>query len=229
MTRTVRAATAAFAMLGGMAAVGCHAADRPGLQARFQNLNGNNSWPERYGCLARQSVLHPFEVQMHNAAVLDAVINNLDFDSGTDRLNGVGRDKLDRLARKMPVPQSKVYVQTASDVPYDPTNPQAVVVARSELDQKRTQAVLAYLGTRPSTRGVAFEVTVLDIADPGVNAAGPAASVRGLTNQYRSTLQGAVGGQLQGVGGGLATSTIGVAPTVGQPTAPTTGGNGPIR
>jgi hypothetical protein len=228
MTRSFRAAAAAMLALGGLGGMGCMSADRPGLQARFQDVNGNNSWPERNSYLARQSVIHPFETQMNNAAVLNGVLNNLDFDSGTDKLNGVGRDKLDRHARKMPIPDAKVYVQTAADVSYDPTAPEKVVAARSDLDQKRAQAVLSYLNTRPNTRGVTFEVTTLDIDNPGVNAAGPASAVRGLARQYQSTITGAVGGQVQGVGGGQATNTVGVAPSANQPTtgpSSTGGGN----
>jgi hypothetical protein len=209
MTRKISVAAAAVVM-GGLLG-GCASADRPGLQARFQDLSGNNAWPQRNSYLARESVLYPFEVQVNNATVLNGVINNLDFESGSDRLNGVGRDKLDRHARKMPAPDGKVYLQTSADVPFDPAAPEKAVQVRTDLDQKRAQAVLSYLNTRPNTRGVAFEVTTIDIADPGTNAAGPASAVRGLNTQYRSTLQGSVGGQVQGVGGGQATNTIGVS------------------
>ena len=212
MTRTVRAAATAMLVMGGLTAVGCATAERPSVQDKFQSLNGNNCWPERPSYLARESVLHPFEVQANNAAVLDGVINNNDFDTGSDKLNGVGRDKLNRLARKMPAPDSRVYLQTAADVAYDPASPDKVVAARAELDMKRSQAILGYLATRPNTRGVAFDVQAIDVADPGVNAAGPAIAVRGLSTQYSSSLRGMVGGQLQGIGGGQATNTVGVAP-----------------
>ncbi|MBY0457316.1 MAG: hypothetical protein K2V38_08270 [Gemmataceae bacterium] len=209
MTRKISVAAAAVVM-GGLLG-GCASGERPSLQSKFQDLNGNNSWPQRYSYPARESVLHPFEVQMNNAKVLDGVVNNLDFESGTDRLNGVGRDKLDRHARKMPAPDPRVFVQTSADVPYDPAAPEKTVQVRTELDQKRAQAVLSYLNTRPNTRGAAFEVVSIDIADPGTNAAGPANAMRGLNLQYRSTLQGSVGGQVQGIGGGQATNTIGVS------------------
>lgn len=225
MTRTVRAATAAVMVASGLA-VGCASADRPGVQERFQQVNNNNCWPERPSAMAREAVLHPFETQRNNAAVLDGVLNNLDFEAGSEKLNGVGRDKLDRLARKMPAPDPKVYVQTANDVPYDDNAPEKAVAARVELDQKRAQTVLAYLNTRPNTRGAAFEVQSIDIADPGINSAGPAQSVRGLVTQYRSTLQGSIGGQLQGVGGGQATGTIGVTPGGAGAPQPSTQGGG---
>jgi hypothetical protein len=226
MTRSVRVAAAAMLAVGGLIAAGCSSPDRPGIQARFQDLNGNNGWPERNNNLARQSVLHPFETQMNNAEVFNGVLNNQDFDSGTDKLNGVGRDKLDRHARKMPAPNSKVYLQTAGDVSYDPSNPDKVSVIRNELDQKRSQAVLTYLNTRPNTRGTAFEVTTIDVDNVGVNAAGPATSVRGLNSQYRSTLNGAVGGALVGVGGGQAVGTIGVTPVQSTGGTGTGGGAG---
>jgi hypothetical protein len=224
MTRTVRSAATAAMLMGGLMAIGCASADRPGLQERFQNLNNNNCWPERPSAMAREAVLHPFETQQNNARALDGVLNNLDFEAGTEKLNGVGRDKLDRLARKMPAPNPTVYLQTANDVAYDDKAPDRTAAARMELDQKRGQAVLTYLASRPN-RGVNYEVQPIDIADPGVNSSGPSQSVRGIATQYRSTLQGAVGGQLQGTGGGLATGTLGVTPgaNVAAP-QPNTGG-----
>jgi hypothetical protein len=200
--------------MGGLMAVGCASADRPGVQSRFQELNGNNSWPERPGYLARESVLHPFEVQQMNAGILDSVLNTTDFDAGTERLNGVGREKLNRAARKMPMPDQIVFLQTAGDVAYDETMPERSIAARTELDQKRAQAILTYLSTRPNTRGVSFQVQTIDIADPNTNSSGPASAVRGLANQYRSSITGAISnGNPAGTGGGLATNTIGVTPT----------------
>ena len=100
MTRTLRAAAALVVTAGGLLAVGCTGG--PGAQARFQDLNNNNGWPERNGFMTWQAVLHPFEVQANNAVSTDGVMLNAFFDNGSDKLNGVGRDKLDQLARKMP-------------------------------------------------------------------------------------------------------------------------------
>lgn len=142
MTGKTRKAFVAALAAGVLGAVGCSG---PGLQESFQNVNNNNSWPERNSALARQAVLHPFEVQQNNAAVVNDVILNAHFDNGTDALNGVGRDKLDQLARRMPSPNPVVWLQTANDVVYESKSPDKSAAARAELDTKRSAAVLAYL------------------------------------------------------------------------------------
>ncbi len=223
MTRTLRAAAAFLMTASGMMAVGCTGG--PGLQARFQDVNNNNSWPERYNYQTRQAVLYPFEVQTNNAVAADGVILNAFFDDGTDKLNGVGRDKLNQLARKMPAANPTIYLQTANDVAFDEKAPDKAVAARAELDNKRQATVLAYLGTRPATRGTPFSVTVLDNADTTTQSTGPASAVRGLSNSYRSGVTGGfAGGNPLGAGGGQATNTVGVAAS---PAGPAQGGNMP--
>jgi hypothetical protein len=224
MTRTLRAAVAAVVAAGGVLSVGC--CGGPGLQARFQDVNNNNSWPERNSYLARQPVLHAFETQANNALSTNDVILTAFFENGTATLNPVGRDKLDQLARKMPVPNPIVYLQTANDVVYDEKAPEKTVAARADLDTKRQQAILAYLNTRVAAKNTPFSVLPIDIQDPSTNSAGPAAAVRGLTLQYRSGITGGISsGNPMGAGGGQATSTIGVAPTAGG--TPQPGGSGP--
>ncbi len=213
MTGKTRKALVAALAAGVLGAVGCAA---PNVQEEFQKVNNNNGWPERNGYLARQAVLHPFEVQQNNAGVVNDVILNTFFDNGSDKLNGVGRNKLDQLARKMPSPNSTVLVQTSNDVVYDEKAPEKTATARGDLDQKRASAVLAYLNARPATRGTAFSVQAIDIDDPTINSAGPASAVRGLTQQYRSGISGGVsGGNPAGSGGGTASNTLGVTPTAG--------------
>jgi hypothetical protein len=221
--RMFRAAAAAvLAACGGMT-VGCAG---PGLQESFQQVNNNNSWPERNSYLARQAVLHPFEVQQNNAAVLDDVVLNGFFDNGSATLNGVGREKLDRLNRRMPAVHPTVYLQTSNDVAFDDKAPEKSAAARIELDQKRANAVLAYLNARPS-RGVSWSVQAIDIADPSVNSVGPASAVRGLQSQYRSGITGGIsGGNPAGAGGGLASSTVGIAPNQAGPQQQSGGGTG---
>jgi len=220
----VRAAVVAALTAGVLGAVGC--AGGPGLQARFQDVNNNNSWPERNNAIARQSVLHPFEVQQNNAAVVNDVILNTMFDSGSDKLNGVGREKLDQLARKMPAPNPVVWVQMSNDLVYDDKAPEKTVMARTDLDQKRAAAVFGYLNARPN-RGVSYSVQVLDMGDPSINSAGPAAAVRGLTQQYKSGITGSIsGGNPVGAGGGVATNTVGVTPTATGPQQAQGGGAG---
>lgn len=227
MTGKTRKALVAVLAAGAVGAVGCAG---PGLQERFQGVNNNNGWPERNGYLARQAVLHPFEVQQNNAAVVNDVILNGYFESGSDKLNGVGRDKLDQLVRRMPSPNPTVYLQTSNDVVFDDKAPEKTVAARSDLDQKRASAVLAYLNARPA-RGVTWSVQALDIGDPTINSAGPASAVRGLTQQYRSGITGGIsGGNPVGAGGGVATGTLGVTPSSSAPQqgggAGTAGGSG---
>ncbi len=210
MTGKTRKALVAVMTAGVLGAIGCAG---PGLQERFQGVNNNNGWPERNGFLARQAVLHPFEVQQNNAAVVNDVILNGYFENGSDKLNGVGRDRLDHLVRKMPSPNPTVYVQTSNDLVYDEKAPEKTVVARSDLDQKRASAVLAYVNARPS-RGVTWSVQAIDIGDPTINSAGPSAAVRGLTQQYRSGITGGIsGGNPAGAGGGVASNTLGVTPS----------------
>jgi hypothetical protein len=225
-TRTFRAAAVAVLAVGSAMAVGCG-----GLQDGFQRVNNNNSWPERNSYHARQAVLHPFEVQQNNAAVVNDVVLNDHFDSGSDKLNGVGQDKLNQLARKMPAPNPTVYLQAANDVAFDEKAPEKTVVGRTELDQKRAAAVLAYLNTRPAPRGTAFTVQVIDVGNTSVNSVGPAAAVRGLQQQYRSGISGGIsGGNPAGSGGGIATNTVGVSPSAAGPNPSggggTSGGSG---
>jgi outer membrane protein OmpA-like peptidoglycan-associated protein len=224
MTGKTRNAVAAALAAGVMGAVGCAG---PGLQESFQNVNNNNSWPERNSALARQAVLHPFEVQQNNAAVVNDVILNAYFDNGTDVLNGVGRDKLDQLARKMPAPNPVIWLQTSNDVVFDAKAPDKTSAARGELDQKRAGAVLAYLNARPAARGTGYNVQVVDNPDPTTNSTGPSSAVRGLQGQYKSGITGSVGGgNLLGTGGGTASNTVGVAP-LASGGAPQPGGGGP--
>lgn len=214
MTRTLRTAVAVLAAAGGVLSVGC--CGGPGAQARFQDLNNNNGWPERNSYLARQPVLHAFETQANNAKSVNDVMLNAYFENGTATLNPVGRDKLDQLARRMPSPDPLVFLQSAHDVPYDEKAPDKTVAARGDLDAKRASAILAYLNTRVAAKNTPFSVQAIDIQDPSTNSAGPAAAVRGLTLQYRSGITGGIsGGNPIGAGGGQATSTVGVAPTAG--------------
>jgi hypothetical protein len=226
MTRQVRVAVAAMITVGGLMAVGC-SSSRTNVQERFQSMNNNNSWPERYSYAAREPVLYSFEAQANNATALDGVINNAFFEAGTDKLNGVGATKLDSLARIMPNPNPTIYLQTASDVAFDSINPTKTASARTELDQKRAQTILSYISARPNTRGTNFEVVVIDIADPGTNSTGPASAIRGIATQYQSGITGQLGGALTGTGGGQATNTVGVAAGASNaPSGGSTGGTG---
>jgi hypothetical protein len=223
MTRTFRAATLLAATVGAAVSVGCvSTGPRPGVQARY-NEYVDPCWPERYSQQAREAALNPHDIQVANAQVIDQTIWNYHFEAGTATLNANGRQRLDYLARRLPVPDARLYIQTARDVAYDAAAPEKTINKRNELDAKRSQAVLAYLAIQPNGARTNFEVQAIDAIDPGVNSAGPASSVRGLPAQYRSTLNGAVGGGLQGAGGNLQFGAATFVPTQQGPGQ----GNGP--
>jgi len=222
MTRTFRAATFAAAAFTITASVGCTGGgSRPGLQARYSNLV-DPCWPERYSQQAREAALSPHDIQVANAQVIDQTIWNYHFEVGGANLNANGRQRLDYLARRRPTPDSRVFIQTARDIGFDAAAPEKMVNARTELDAKRSQAVLAYLGAQPNGAATVYEVQAIDAMDPGVNSAGPANSVRGLPAQYRSTITGMAGQQLQGAGG-----NAGFGATAANPTNATNNPNPP--
>src|SRR5262245_14901920 len=86
-------------------------------------------WPERYQYEARQPVLHAFAAQAHNGHVLDQTVWNYQFEPGSDKLTPGGMDHLVYLARRRPCPDSKVYLQTAHDIAYNPDAPDQLVSA----------------------------------------------------------------------------------------------------
>jgi len=203
MTRTFRAATILAATFGAAVSTGCmNTGDRPGLQARYTNLV-DPCWPERYSQQAREAALNPHDIQVNNAQVIDQTLWNYHFEVGGSTLNANGRQRIDYLARRLPTPDGRIYIQTARDLGYDANAPEKLVNARAELDVKRSQAVLSYLSAQPNGAKTNWEIQASDAFDPGVNSAGPAQSVRGLPNQYRSTITGAVGQSLVGSGGNL--------------------------
>jgi len=225
MTRTFRAATLLAATLGAAASVGCvNTGNRPGIQARY-NEYVDPCWPERYSQQAREAALNPHDIQVANAQVIDQTMWNYHFEQGTAKLNANGRQRLDYLARRLPVPDARLYLQTARDIGYDAAAPEKTINTRTELDAKRSQAVLAYLSVQPNGAKTNFEVQPIDAIDPGVNSAGPATSVRGLPAQYRSTLNGSVGGGLQGAGGNMTYGAATFVPTTQQSQGGGQGGN----
>lgn len=211
MTRMLRTALTAAVAVGGMAAVGCTGGGR-GAQARYNDFADPN-YPQRYSYLAREAVLHPHETQVKNALIADATVANYLFEPGKDTLSDAGRQRLDYLARRGVCADGHLYLQTARDLPYDAKNPGKLVADRGELDAKRGQAVLAYMGTQPG--GKAYDITPLDPQDTAISVVGPASAVRGLTSQYRSGITGAAGLPLTGTGGGPAAGAPGVT-TSGQ-------------
>lgn len=209
MTRLMRAALTAAVVVGGTLATGCTGGR--GVQARYNDLVDPN-YPQRYSYLARESVLHPHETQVRNALIADATVANYLFEPGTDKLTDAGRQRLDYLARRGLCADGHLYLQTARDLTYDPANPGKLVADRGELDAKRGQAVLAYMGTQPG--GKQYDITPLDPRDTRMSVMGPATAVRGLSAQYGSGITGAAGLPLTGSGGG---------PGAGAPNVPSSG------
>jgi hypothetical protein len=153
-------------LAGGALAAGCH-------HAGEHEWHGDPCWPDRYSNEARKLQVASFEPQVLNGHILDQTIWNQHFETGTDRLNGAGMDKLDQLARRRPAPDTRVFLQTARDVPFVAEKPGDYATKRTELDVKRAAAVKQYLETSLTGRPAKFEVEVHDPAVPGIDGAAP--------------------------------------------------------
>jgi hypothetical protein len=127
-------------------------------------------YPARYNAMAMASVDNTFAAQVNNGHVLDQTVWNYHFESGTAKLTSMGITHLGYLARRRPAPDTKVFLQTAQDVVFDPANPEGFARARAKLDSERTQAVVSFLQAQTAGRPVAFDVTIHDPAEPGIAA-----------------------------------------------------------
>jgi hypothetical protein len=127
-------------------------------------------YPDRYTYQARQETNAAFAPQVNNGRVLDQTVWNHHFEVATDKLNAAGLDKLSYLARRRPMPDYVVYLQTAQDVPYDASAPDKFAAQRSELDNRRIKAIETYLNATTAGRGVAFTVVVHDPSDVSLPA-----------------------------------------------------------
>lgn len=230
MNRMIRAATAAVLLTSGLGSIGCVHTDRAG-RGEGHGAAGDHyrnhvdpCYPQRYEYAARQAVLAPFAQQVHNGHVLNQTIWNYYFEADpvtklpTDKLSAAGMEKLDSIARTRPGPDTRLYIQTARDLP--PGDPAKMADARNDLDTKRAAAIQKYMGSQPAFGGsVAYEIYVHDPAVPGINAEMSA-------NAYRSSIQGYAGG-ITGAAGIGALSTGGstnltVAPVINNGGAPRT-------
>jgi len=168
--------TGAF-LAGGVMATGCHSVHSlhgmGGCADGDCTYCGDPCWPDRYANEARAATVASFQPQVENGHVLDQTIWNMHFDYGTDRLNGAGMDKLDQLARRRPHPDTKLYMQTARDIPYDAANPSDYSAKRNELDTKRITAIQKYLAATLTGRPANFDIQVHDPAYPGIEGAAP--------------------------------------------------------
>jgi hypothetical protein len=132
-------------------------------------------YPNRYEFASRQEVNAAFAPQVNNGHVLDQTVWNCYFEPGTDKLTPGGMEHLAYIGRRRPCPDPAVYLQTAQDIPYDPSAPDKFGELRASLDNKRIQAVQNYLNAQTSGRHTTFDVVVHDPGD--VSIAAPAAGV----------------------------------------------------
>ncbi len=145
-------------------------------------------WPERYNNTARQEVVGAFAPQVQNGHILDQTVWNYMFDTGTDDLNGFGRQKLDYFIRQRPSPDPTIYLQTSHDVAYSPSEPERVGETRRELDLKRIQSIQKYLGAQTVGRPMAFEVCIHDPYPVGVHAQYGAGEFRTMVSASGSSM-----------------------------------------
>ena len=157
-------------------------------------------YPQRYEFMARHEVKSAFCPQVQNGHVLDQTVWNWMFESGTPTLTQAGMEHLAYLARRRPAPDTTIYLQVAEDVSYDPANPMRMAEARTQLDTRRTQAILDYLATQTAGRPVTFTVVrhdpnVVDLSAVPVNTS---------VLQYEGSAQGV----MVKPGGGTGTANV---------------------
>ncbi|MGL6096122.1 MAG: hypothetical protein ACRC7O_10045, partial [Fimbriiglobus sp.] len=103
----------------------------------------------------------------------------------------------------------RVYLQTAHDLQYDPTEPEKYLTGRQELDVKRAQSVQRYLQVQTAGRPVNFEVQVNDPDPNTMRAEIIAPASRALLQKFNGA--SAAGG----MGGGGAAAPAGGGPAMG--------------
>jgi hypothetical protein len=161
----------------------------------------DSCYPQRYECAARHEVQAAFGPQVCNGHVLDQTIWNCHFEPGSDRLTPGGMDHLSYLARRRPSPDTKIYVQTAQDVPYDPAVPNQFAEARNELDRKRVDAIHKYLAAETENRPLSFEVVVHDSAEVGISTVPANIAIQQMYTGTRGNLPITAGVSASGGGG----------------------------
>jgi hypothetical protein len=195
----------AKALAGGLWAVGALAACGCGGEMTYRDIV-DPCWPERYNAVARREVNDVTAPQVHNGHVLDQTVWNEYFETGTDKLNVAGQEKLKYIARRRPAPDLVVYVQNAQDVPYDPAKPEDSTARRNELNARRTQAVQNFLSAYTGS-GQPFQVAVHDPADVSQLAVGVQRAAQAKSESFQGVLRtfitlGGSGGAGGGGGGG---------------------------
>ena len=208
MKGIVKNALAGAALAGGLTACGCE---------HYQKCV-DPCWPERYNNTARREVISAFAPQVQNGHILDQTVYNYQFELGSDRLTESGKDQLDSLVRRRPVPDPRVFLATARDIGYDAGNPEAYKTAQADLNNKRSAAVQKYLASQTGERPMQFEIVVHDPMPVGEHADPANRSIRLNHNSTTGTLAG-------GASATTASST-GASGNSGGPGAAAAGGGG---
>ena len=73
-------------------------------------------YPKRYNVDARNSVRAALAPQVSNGNVLDQTVWDFHFESGKPELNAMGKEHLDRLARRRPVAQEVIFLQVSRNL-----------------------------------------------------------------------------------------------------------------
>ena len=132
----------------------------------FRNSD-DASWPERYSTQSRAEVLAPFAQQVNNGHVQNQTVWNWFFEAGTDKLTSAGRAKLDAIARALPSPDPRLYLQTARDVAVTDENVDRVKSEREALTQKRVAAIQKHMAAQPAVgTALGYQVLVHDAPPP---------------------------------------------------------------
>jgi hypothetical protein len=146
-------------------------------------------YPQRYEYMARKEVYAAFGAQVAHGHMLDQTVWNYHFDAGTDRLNAMGLDHLASLARRLPQPDTLLFLQTAQDVTYDPAAPDKMSDARADLNAKRIAAVQRFLLAQTAGHGLDFQVVPIDPSEVGLPAVPVQAAITQLwTTRFRGGL-----------------------------------------
>jgi uncharacterized membrane protein YgcG len=180
MKGLVTKALAGAALAGGLSAGGCE---------HYQKCV-DPCWPERYNNTARREVISGFAPQVQNGHILDQTVFNYQFEPGTDRLTEAGKDQLDTLVRRRPVPDPRIFLAEARDLAYEPGNPDALDTARKDLDNRRSASIQKYLGAQTAGRPMQFEVVVHDPMPVGEHADPANRAIRLNHNSTTGTLAG---------------------------------------
>src|SRR5262245_36075956 len=189
MNGFIKRALAGACLTGGLAGSG-------GCLPRYHDVV-DPCYPERYNYAARSEVIAAFAPQVCNGHILDQTIWNWMFEPGTDKLHPAGMDKLDQLVRRRPLPDARLFLQTARDYAYAPADPEKFADARRELDGRRILAIQKYVSAQTAGRPMHFEVIVHDPAEVGQSAV----SVGNTTRAYHAAAQGSLGSGLSAAGG----------------------------